>query len=417
MLISLIIPTRERATYLAECIRTATAIDDPGIEIVVSDNASTDGTAEVMAAQRDPRIVSLRTERRVSMRQNFEFALKRSRGDYVIFIGDDDGFLPRQFPALRMILERERPELFAWRPLTYGWPVPGFGKRVGGVRFHRTRAFAPPYRIDLVPARERLLRADLAGMGPTPSIYHGCASRAYLDRMRGHGGQVFGARSPDVYLSYYSVLSRDSFLYSHHPFSVNGYSPVSTGNAHHAYRSTDARSGPAAKFGAEGIADPVQDAIPEYAPSLSLNLFGTLETVVANLGGSVRGDYAAWYRYVLSDTDPADAGKHTQVQAVLDAHAERTGTAGELRSARASCGSGHGPSRRSLGATLAKLWSNIDGFKCSARSGGTNTVRTAAEVADTVLGDGMQSVVRAGRRSPVLWAGAVGRAVRRPVRH
>lgn len=63
LLISLIIPARERSTYLAECIRPATAIPDPGIEVVVSDNASKDGTAGVMAAQRDPRIVSLRTER------------------------------------------------------------------------------------------------------------------------------------------------------------------------------------------------------------------------------------------------------------------------------------------------------------------------------------------------------------------
>ena len=44
------------------------------------------------------------------MRANFEFALRSSTGDYVSVIGDDDGYLPAQFPALRSILEKHQPD-------------------------------------------------------------------------------------------------------------------------------------------------------------------------------------------------------------------------------------------------------------------------------------------------------------------
>ena len=115
MKISLIIPTRERSRYLQESIRTALAVRDPDVEVVVSDNASEDDTQAIVAAFDDPRLKYVNTGQRVSMRQNFEFGLSASSGDYVSMIGDDDGFLPGQFPSLRRILEERRPDVLSWR--------------------------------------------------------------------------------------------------------------------------------------------------------------------------------------------------------------------------------------------------------------------------------------------------------------
>ncbi|MEJ6708905.1 MAG: glycosyltransferase [Amylibacter sp.] len=47
MKISIIIPTRDRAFYLRQSLATATAIVDPNIEILVSENASVDDTEQV----------------------------------------------------------------------------------------------------------------------------------------------------------------------------------------------------------------------------------------------------------------------------------------------------------------------------------------------------------------------------------
>ena len=48
MLISIIIPSRDRAVYLKYSVQTALNIQDENIEIIISDNASTDHTQEII---------------------------------------------------------------------------------------------------------------------------------------------------------------------------------------------------------------------------------------------------------------------------------------------------------------------------------------------------------------------------------
>ena len=118
MLISIIIPSRDRAVYLKYSVQTALNIQDDNIEIIISDNASTDQTKEVIKGIDDTRLKYFNTKKRISMRANFENALRASSGDYVIFFGDDDGILPLQFKYLRNILENHKPDALSWDFLT-----------------------------------------------------------------------------------------------------------------------------------------------------------------------------------------------------------------------------------------------------------------------------------------------------------
>ena len=66
------------------------------IEVVVSDNGSTDGTAGFLAelAQRDPRVRVLRPDRPLGLYANHNFAYSRARGEFVCFFHDDDRYGP-----------------------------------------------------------------------------------------------------------------------------------------------------------------------------------------------------------------------------------------------------------------------------------------------------------------------------------
>ena len=56
MLISIIIPTRDRADYLKYSVQTALKIDDIEIEVIVSDNASIDHTEKIISSIKDNRL-------------------------------------------------------------------------------------------------------------------------------------------------------------------------------------------------------------------------------------------------------------------------------------------------------------------------------------------------------------------------
>ena len=89
---TIVVPTRDRADTLEHTLRTCIAQDYDDLEILVSDNASTDNTRDVVASSSDRRIRYINTGRRLSMTSSFEFAYSHVKPGYVISIGDDDGF-------------------------------------------------------------------------------------------------------------------------------------------------------------------------------------------------------------------------------------------------------------------------------------------------------------------------------------
>src|ERR1700722_9462664 len=91
---SIVIPTRQRADTLAFTIATALAQTHPDFEVVVQNNGNDQATNDVVAAFASPRIVLNGSPDILPISENFEAALNASRGEFVAFIGDDDGMMP-----------------------------------------------------------------------------------------------------------------------------------------------------------------------------------------------------------------------------------------------------------------------------------------------------------------------------------
>ena len=389
MRISIVIPTRERAAYLRHSLATATAIDDDALQIIVSDNASTDGTEAVVRAARDPRVAYVNTGRRLSMRQNFEFALGNATGDYVIYFGDDDGILPGQFPILRQIIEDSRPDALGWDFPVYGWPVAGYGKRVGGVRLTRRALFGAPRELD-VPARLRAVEAGrLDRLSPLPALYHGCMSRDFLRRISHSDGTCFLARSPDTWISFRAIQHGGRFLHCSHPFSINGHSPASTGGNIGA-QGTGGRAGqPALSFARETGTDPVEDVLP-LPKSMVLGFLSTLETVRHHFSEPpVRPDYAGWYRGVHLDMRKKDPQTADEILRHLRNHAGMVGA----QEAVGPAGRGLGMALRKLSVTWDKNRAKLGSFRISTGIGGENTIATAARTCDRLIGGDYRKVL------------------------
>ena len=122
---NVIIPTRERADTLHHCLKTVVAQDYDNLNIIVSDNVSQDNTEEVVKSFRDERINYLKTDKRVSMSHNWEFALAHVDEGYVTFIGDDDALLPGAIEKLASILEDYQFDAVTSPFCLYNWPGNG----------------------------------------------------------------------------------------------------------------------------------------------------------------------------------------------------------------------------------------------------------------------------------------------------
>lgn len=95
-LVSVSIPTYNGELRIGEAIRSLQAQQYPHMEIIVSDNASTDNTEAVVRQfmTEDERIRYFRHPENLGIPRNFEFGLQQAKGKYFIWLSDDDHLLP-----------------------------------------------------------------------------------------------------------------------------------------------------------------------------------------------------------------------------------------------------------------------------------------------------------------------------------
>lgn len=93
-LVTIAIPTYNRAAFLAGAVDSALKQTYRHLEVLVLDNCSTDNTRETVSAINDPRVRYIRNESNLGMTGNFNRSLELFRGDYWVFLPDDDRLLP-----------------------------------------------------------------------------------------------------------------------------------------------------------------------------------------------------------------------------------------------------------------------------------------------------------------------------------
>ena len=124
MKFSVLLPTRNGGKYLKSCIESVLSQDYKDMELIVFDNANTDNTVEVVNSySNDKRLKYYRTDSVVSVTDNWNNALKKSSGDYVLMMGDDDFLLPGYFDTLdKIIKENDFPDGISYFGYTFIYP-------------------------------------------------------------------------------------------------------------------------------------------------------------------------------------------------------------------------------------------------------------------------------------------------------
>jgi nucleoside-diphosphate-sugar epimerase/glycosyltransferase involved in cell wall biosynthesis len=93
-LVSVCIPVYNCEKYIAQAINSVLAQSFKDFELLIMDNASTDGTLEVIASYTDPRIRLIRNKTNLGLEANWNKAVTEARGKYIKLLPADDYLYP-----------------------------------------------------------------------------------------------------------------------------------------------------------------------------------------------------------------------------------------------------------------------------------------------------------------------------------
>lgn len=218
--ISVIIPTRERADTLLFTIKTALDQHSSNYEVIVSDNFSQDNTKKVVKSFSDPRLVYVNSGRRLSMCDNYEFGLEHARGEYIIFIGDDDAIMPGAIDKLHLTTKSNPGLVYYWSYPLYTWPKNGQGASA----YYLSANNNHPSKINLKKIAFRFI-AVMRESGQLPSAYHGAVAKSILDMIKKQTGRVFHSTQPDLFTAFAIPAFCDTAINVGYAVTVQGRSP------------------------------------------------------------------------------------------------------------------------------------------------------------------------------------------------
>lgn len=239
------LPTRNGASLLDGCVRSVLEQDAGAdeLELVVSDNASDDGTADVLAAfAGDPRLRVLRQPEPLSVTDNWSAALEACRGERILMIGDDDVLLPGAVRRIFALLDEwSEPDVLAYE--AYGFAFPGALAPDAPARAsERLFPYANDFPVGVLdPGFRRGLVRDFFRFEFTfcPNLQTTVLSRRALARLR---AGVFREPYPDFYALYALLLQPISWVHVPDRLVVVGISPKSFGRTLQREGSAEGRS-------------------------------------------------------------------------------------------------------------------------------------------------------------------------------
>lgn len=223
-LISLVVPTKNRYKYLKYLIEYVEQLQDNyAIEMIIQDNTETNteivdyfkekGTSETIRYFHESKPISLRV--------NADLAVNHAKGDFVLFLGDDDCFLPSLFEVVNYAIKNNFQAIVSPR-LTYVWP--DASTEINYLSTDNTlRIYTRKFK-EINPQAElnECLKSGGQSMMNMPHLYHGVVAKSALEDVYKAYNTYFPGPSPDMANAVALALGNVKTLYVDYPLIIAG---------------------------------------------------------------------------------------------------------------------------------------------------------------------------------------------------
>lgn len=226
VLLSIVIPTKNRQFTCLYAIETALSINSADFEIVVQDCSNTDILIQQIESKfgKDDKIKYFHSADNPDMTTNWNRAIENSKGEYICAIGDDDIVLSEVYEITEWAKKKDLDAVQHDNPYTYFWP--DFPDPLVKGKLFIFNSYNGKYAItkDLEPViKNKLKNLDGGFMdGTLPMFYHSIISSKLLKIIKEKTGNYLDGTSLDVYSAFTFGLLCKSFCAINYPFTIRG---------------------------------------------------------------------------------------------------------------------------------------------------------------------------------------------------
>lgn len=226
---TIVIPTRNRSETLKYCLMTCINQNYDNYEIIVSDNCSSDNTKEVVESLNCNKIRYYKTKEVLPMTKNYQFALEKVKGEYVIYLGDDDGLHFHALDLLNEVINLVRVPVINWRLDHYEWP--GYLLR-NFENLIKISNISSSVKSGFFSGKEKIKKVLKfeEKFNVLPMLYMNSAIKMdFIKQIQKKNVGIFDSCEPDVYSGLVTAYYVKEYFYLNFPVSIGGSSKNSTG--------------------------------------------------------------------------------------------------------------------------------------------------------------------------------------------
>ncbi len=199
-LLSIVVPTKDRYFYLEKLIRLIASFNFGNeVEMVIQDNTADNTKIKHFLKENSfDFIVYNHYSEQIPISLNSDNAIFNSSGEYVCFIGDDDGVTRYILDGVRW-MKNYGVDVAKPAEVYYLWPDAIEAVNISESALIHYKKFTGKVRF-VTPFEELMksLRLGFPDRGNMPLVYHGIASRSTLDEIYKKCGTYFPGNSPDI---------------------------------------------------------------------------------------------------------------------------------------------------------------------------------------------------------------------------